>query len=80
MQVADKGQVTIPKHIRIAAGVLPGSEVTVLLATMSCARPRSLIMPTAARPPLPLTNSPAAAFFSAVALGTPRKVKIDLSL
>lgn len=28
MQVTDKGQVTIPKHIRIAAGVAPGSEVS----------------------------------------------------
>ena len=28
MQVTEKGQVTIPKHIRVAAGVLPGSEVT----------------------------------------------------
>jgi antitoxin PrlF len=28
MLVTDKGQVTIPKHIRIAAGVAPGSEVT----------------------------------------------------
>lgn len=27
MQVTDKGQVTIPKHIRVAAGVAPGSEV-----------------------------------------------------
>ena len=27
MQVTEKGQVTIPKHIRTAAGVLPGSEV-----------------------------------------------------
>ncbi len=27
MHVTDKGQVTIPKHIRIAAGVAPGSEV-----------------------------------------------------
>ena len=27
MQVTEKGQVTIPKHIRLAAGVLPGSEV-----------------------------------------------------
>jgi antitoxin PrlF len=27
MQVTDKGQVTIPKHIRAAAGVGPGSEV-----------------------------------------------------
>lgn len=28
MLVTDKGQVTIPKHIRAAAGVVPGSEVT----------------------------------------------------
>lgn len=28
MLVSDKGQVTIPKHIRVAAGVAPGSEVT----------------------------------------------------
>jgi antitoxin PrlF len=28
MHVTDKGQVTIPKHIRIAAGVVPGSEVS----------------------------------------------------
>ena len=28
MQVTEKGQVTIPKHIRIAAGVAPGSEVS----------------------------------------------------
>ena len=27
MHVSEKGQVTIPKHIRTAAGVLPGSEV-----------------------------------------------------
>ena len=27
MLVTDKGQVTIPKHIRVAAGVAPGSEV-----------------------------------------------------
>lgn len=27
MLVSDKGQVTIPKHIRTAAGVGPGSEV-----------------------------------------------------
>ena len=27
MLVSDKGQVTIPKHIRTAAGVVPGSEV-----------------------------------------------------
>lgn len=31
MQVTEKGQVTIPKHIRIAAGVLPGSEVAFAL-------------------------------------------------
>ena len=28
MQVTEKGQVTIPKHIRVAAGVAPGSEVS----------------------------------------------------
>lgn len=28
MLVSEKGQVTIPKDIRAAAGVLPGSEVT----------------------------------------------------
>jgi AbrB family looped-hinge helix DNA binding protein len=28
MLVTEKGQVTIPKHIRDAAGILPGSEVT----------------------------------------------------
>lgn len=28
MQVTEKGQVTIPKHIRTAAGVLPGSKVS----------------------------------------------------
>ena len=27
MLVSEKGQVTIPKHIRVAAGVAPGSEV-----------------------------------------------------
>lgn len=32
-------------------------------------------MPIAAWPPLPETNSPAAAFFSAVAFGTPRMAK-----
>lgn len=31
MRVSEKGQVTIPKHIRIAAGVLPGSEVSFAL-------------------------------------------------
>jgi antitoxin PrlF len=28
MHVTEKGQVTIPKHIRVAAGVTPGSEVS----------------------------------------------------
>lgn len=28
MLVTEKGQVTIPKHIRLAVGVAPGSEVT----------------------------------------------------
>ena len=28
MQVTDKGQITIPKHIRTAAGVAPGSEMS----------------------------------------------------
>ena len=28
MLITEKGQVTIPKHIRVAAGVAPGSEVT----------------------------------------------------
>ncbi len=28
MQVTEKGQVTIPKHIRVAAGVVSGSEVS----------------------------------------------------
>lgn len=27
MLVTEKGQVTIPKHIRLAAGIAPGSEV-----------------------------------------------------
>ena len=27
MRVTEKGQVTIPKHIRTAAGIAPGSEV-----------------------------------------------------
>lgn len=31
MQVSDKGQVTIPKHIRDAAGVAPVSEVAFAL-------------------------------------------------
>ena len=31
MLVTEKGQVTIPKHIRDAAGVLPGSEVAISL-------------------------------------------------
>jgi AbrB family looped-hinge helix DNA binding protein len=28
MHVSKKGQVTIPKHIRVAAGIEPGSEVS----------------------------------------------------
>jgi antitoxin PrlF len=28
MHITDKGQVTIPKHIRMAAGIAPGSEVS----------------------------------------------------
>ena len=28
MRVTEKGQVAIPKHFRVAAGVLPGTEVT----------------------------------------------------
>lgn len=28
MQVTEKGQVTIPKRLREAAGILPGSQVT----------------------------------------------------
>ena len=31
MQVTEKGQVTIPKHIRTAAGVLPGRQVAFAL-------------------------------------------------
>ncbi len=31
MLVSEKGQVTIPKHIRSAAGVLPGTEVSFAL-------------------------------------------------
>jgi AbrB family looped-hinge helix DNA binding protein len=31
MVVTDKGQITIPKRIRDAAGVLPGSEVAITL-------------------------------------------------
>ena len=31
MHVTEKGQVTIPKHIRDAAGMLPGSEVSFAL-------------------------------------------------
>ena len=31
MHVSEKGQVTIPKRIRTAAGVLPGSEVAFAL-------------------------------------------------
>lgn len=29
MHVTEKGQITIPKDVRIAAGVMPGSEVSV---------------------------------------------------
>jgi antitoxin PrlF len=29
MQVTDKGQITIPKAVRLAAGVTPGSQVSV---------------------------------------------------
>ena len=28
MLVTDNGQITIPKHIRVAAGVVPGTEVS----------------------------------------------------
>lgn len=28
MYITEKGQVTIPKHIRVAAGIAPGSEVS----------------------------------------------------
>lgn len=28
MRISDKGQIIIPKHIRVAAGVAAGSEVT----------------------------------------------------
>ena len=28
MHITEKGQVTIPKHIRVAAGIAPGSEVS----------------------------------------------------
>ena len=31
MQVTKNGRVTIPKHIRLAAGIAPGSEVSVAL-------------------------------------------------
>ena len=31
MVVTDKGQVTIPKDVRIAAGVVPGSQVRIVL-------------------------------------------------
>lgn len=44
MLVSDKGQVTIPKHIRVAAGVGPGSEVT-----FSLEGGRIVITPTGGR-------------------------------
>lgn len=44
MRVTHKGRVTIPKHIRVAAGVGPGSEVTFSLE--SC---RIVITPTGGR-------------------------------
>jgi antitoxin PrlF len=31
MVVTDKGQVTIPKGVRVAAGVVPGSQVRIVL-------------------------------------------------
>ncbi len=31
MQVSEKGQITIPKRLRDAAGILPGSQVSFLL-------------------------------------------------
>lgn len=31
MVVTDKGQVTIPKGVRVAAGVVPGSQVRIIL-------------------------------------------------
>ena len=42
MLVSEKGQVTIPKHIRTAAGVVPGSEVS-----FSLERGRIVITPIA---------------------------------
>lgn len=42
MLVTEKGQVTIPKHIRTAAGVVPGSEVS-----FSLERGRIVITPIA---------------------------------
>jgi AbrB family looped-hinge helix DNA binding protein len=44
MMVSEKGQVTIPKHIRAAAGVLPGSQVS-----FSLDGGRIVITPTASR-------------------------------
>jgi AbrB family looped-hinge helix DNA binding protein len=43
MHVTEKGQVTIPKHIRTAAGVEPGSEVS-----FSLEGSRIIITPVAA--------------------------------
>ena len=36
MLVTEKGQVTIPKHIRMAAGVAPGGSAGVLVDTNVC--------------------------------------------
>ena len=44
MLVTEKGQVTIPKHIRAAAGVAPGSEVA-----FSLEGSRIIITPLATR-------------------------------
>jgi len=35
MHATEKGQATVPNHIRTAAGVLPGSEVVVSLEPAS---------------------------------------------
>jgi antitoxin PrlF len=58
MLVTDKGQVTIPKHIRTAAGVVPGSEVQ-----FSLEGSRIVITPVAA----PVKNDRRAALRKAAA-------------